>query len=125
MRLCTLCLLILSAFASAQCISSQPCWPSSSTWAAFNASINGRLVAPHPPAWPCHDPHYDAALCAEAQSNWTNSSWRSDQTGAMQSLDWESAGCGIDTLRNVSCEQGMVPTYAVAAENETDVSAAV
>lgn len=117
--------LSLGAFVDAHCISSQPCWPSPSIWAAFNSSINGHLIAPHPPAWPCHDPHYDAALCAEAQSYWTNSSWRSAQAGAMQSLVWESAECGIDTPRNVSCDQGMVPTYAVAAESEGDVSAAV
>lgn len=43
----------------------------------------------------------------------------------MQSLVWESTGCGIDTPRNVSCKQGMVPIYAVAAESEADVSEAV
>lgn len=43
----------------------------------------------------------------------------------MQNLVWESAGCGIDTPRNVSCDQGMVPTYAVVAESELDVSTAV
>jgi FAD/FMN-containing dehydrogenase len=43
----------------------------------------------------------------------------------MQSLVWESTACGIDTPRNVSCEQGMVPTYAVVAENEADVSKAI
>lgn len=118
-------LLALGAFASARCISSQPCWPSPSPWAALNATINGHLLASRPPAWPCHDPYYNATLCAEAQSNWTNPFWRSDQAGAMQGLAWESAGRGIDTPRNVSCDQGMVPTYAVAAESESDVSAAV
>jgi hypothetical protein len=107
------------------CTASQPCWPSHSVWTAFNSSLSGRLVSPRPPAWPCHEPHFNAAACAEARENWTNPSWRSNQTGAMQSLVWESPECRIDTPRNVTCEQGMVPTYAVAAESEEDVSKAV
>lgn len=123
----TLTLLFLesSAAAARYCTSSEPCWPSHFAWAAFNSSINGRLVSPRPAAWPCHDPHFDAAACADAQANWGNSSWRSDQAGAMQGLLWESTGCLIDTPRNVTCKQGMVPTYAVAAETEEDVSRAV
>ncbi|CAE6456435.1 unnamed protein product [Rhizoctonia solani] len=115
----------LSVQGARRCTSSDPCWPSSSVWSSFNASIGGRLIEPHPPAWPCHDPHYDAAACAEAQQNWADSFWRSNQTGAMQGLEWDSPGCRIDTPRNVTCPQGLVPTYAVAAENANDVSNAV
>ena len=43
----------------------------------------------------------------------------------MQALHWDSPKCGIDTPRNVACPQGLVPTYAVAAENAEDVSKAV
>jgi hypothetical protein len=117
--------LIISVHAARRCTSSEPCWPSPSIWAAFNSSVSGRLVSPRPPAWPCHDPHYNAPACAEARANWTNSFWRSDQTGAMQSLVWESTECRIDTPQNVTCEQGLVPTYVVVAESEEDVSKAV
>ncbi|KDN50609.1 hypothetical protein RSAG8_01107, partial [Rhizoctonia solani AG-8 WAC10335] len=115
----------LSVQGAHRCTSSDSCWPSSSIWSSFNSSIGGRLVEPHPPAWPCHDPHYDAAACAEAQQNWADSFWRSNQTGAMQALQWDSPECGIDTPRNVTCPQGLVPTYAVVAENADDVSKAV
>ena len=111
--------------ATHRCTSFQPCWPSSATWAAFNYSISGRLVAPRPSAWPCHDPHFDSTACAEAQANWSNSFWRASQTGAMQDPLWESTGCWIDTPRNVTCKQGLVPTYAVVAEGEGDVVKAV
>jgi hypothetical protein len=43
----------------------------------------------------------------------------------MQALVWDSPECGIDTPRNATCPQGLVPTYAVAAENAGDVSKAV
>ncbi|KAF8604596.1 FAD-binding domain-containing protein [Ceratobasidium sp. AG-I] len=115
----------ICAGATQRCTSSQPCWPSSATWATFNSSINGRLVAPRPSAWPCHDPHFDSTACAEVQGNWSNSFWRADQTGAMQDPLWESTGCWIDTPRNVTCKQGLVPTYAVAAEGQEDVVKAV
>ncbi|KEP49952.1 FAD-binding domain protein [Rhizoctonia solani 123E] len=115
----------LSVQGARRCTSSDSCWPSTSVWSSFNSSIGGRLVAPHPPAWPCHDPHFDPAACAEAQQNWADSFWRSNQTGAMQALQWDSPGCEIDAPRDVPCPQGLVPTYAVAAENAEDVSKAV
>ncbi|KAJ1307410.1 hypothetical protein OPQ81_001512 [Rhizoctonia solani] len=115
----------LSVQGTRRCTSSEPCWPPPSVWSAFNSSIGGRLVTPRPPAWPCHDPHYDAAACAEAQQNWADSFWRSNQTGAMQDLVWDSPECRIDSPRNVTCPQGLVPTYAVAAENAHDVSEAI
>jgi hypothetical protein len=107
------------------CTASQKCWPSSDVWSSFNASISGHLVAPRPPAWPCHDPYYDEAGCTEAKANWNSSFWRANQTGAMQDTLWESPGCDIDTPRNVTCEQGFVPTYSVVAHDSSDVSKAV
>ncbi|KAG9082944.1 hypothetical protein FRC06_004762, partial [Ceratobasidium sp. 370] len=43
----------------------------------------------------------------------------------MQDPVWESPGCSINTPRNVTCEQGFVPTYSVAAKDRSDVSKAV
>ncbi|KAB5588743.1 hypothetical protein CTheo_7820 [Ceratobasidium theobromae] len=79
----------------------------------------------HPPAWPCHDPHYDETTCNNVKTHWNNSLWRSNQAGAMHDLAWESMGCDIDTPRNVTCAQGFVPVYSVAAESASDVSKAV
>ncbi|KAG8711699.1 hypothetical protein FRC08_015569 [Ceratobasidium sp. 394] len=107
------------------CTAKDKCWPSPSTWSSFNNSIGGRLVAPRPPAWPCHDPNYDEAACAEVKANWNDSFWRASQVGAMEGLVWESPGCDIDTPRNVTCEQGLVPTYSVAAVGADDISKAI
>ncbi|KAG9113669.1 hypothetical protein FRC07_007765 [Ceratobasidium sp. 392] len=114
-----------SVLARKFCTASQECWPSSSVWSSFNASVGGRLVAPRPPAWPCHDPDYDEAACQNVKANWNNSFWRANQTGAMENPVWESPGCSVDTPRNVTCEQGFVPTYTVVAKNADDVSKSV
>ncbi|QRV90426.1 FAD-binding domain protein [Ceratobasidium sp. AG-Ba] len=112
-------------FSRELCTASQKCWPSPDVWSQFNASVGGRLVAPHPPAWPCHDPHYDEAACQQVKSNWINGFWRANQTGAMQDPVWDSFRCSIDAPRNEPCDQGFVPVYAVAAEDSDDISKAV
>ncbi|KAG8697051.1 hypothetical protein FRC08_006766 [Ceratobasidium sp. 394] len=114
-----------AALARDLCTASQKCWPSPEVWSSFNASIGGRLVAPRPPAWPCHDPNYDEEACRVARANWDDPFWRSNQTGAMQDPVWESPGCSINTPQDVTCEQGFVPTYSVAAKDGSDVSKAV
>ncbi|KAB5588741.1 hypothetical protein CTheo_7818 [Ceratobasidium theobromae] len=117
--------ILSTTLAAESCTADQSCWPSSKTWAFFNSTIAGKLVAPRPAAWPCHDPNYDETACNNVKTNWGNSFWRSNQTGAMQDLAWESMGCDIDTPRNVTCVQGFVPVYSVAAESASDVSKAV
>lgn len=117
--------LLSGVLASGPCSASQKCWPSSTIWSSFNSSINGRLVAPRPPAWPCHNPNYDEAACTDAKANWFDPFWRSNQTGGMQDPIWESLGCDITSPRNVTCEQGFVPSYAVVAHEGSDVSKAV
>ncbi|KAG9090156.1 hypothetical protein FRC07_012173, partial [Ceratobasidium sp. 392] len=117
--------LVVASLARDLCTATQACWPSPDVWSSFNASINGRLVAPRPPAWPCHDPNYDEAACSGVKANWNDSFWRADQTGAMQDPIWDSLGCGIDTPQNQTCDPGFVPIYSVAAQEAEDVSKAV
>ncbi|CAE6483923.1 unnamed protein product [Rhizoctonia solani] len=112
-------------FAAQRCTANQPCWPSVNIWASFNSSVNGKLVAPRPPGWVCHDPNYDEAACNIAKENWNNSFWRANQTGAMENPVWDSLGCDINTPRNVTCDQGFVPHYAIDAQNDSHVSEAV
>ncbi|CAE6432949.1 unnamed protein product [Rhizoctonia solani] len=118
-------LLISNTLAIDYCTFGEECWPSDSAWSDFNATVGGRLVAPRPPAWPCHDPNYDEAACNEVKANWESSFWRANQTGAMQNPVWESPGCDIYTPRNATCDQGFVPVYSVAALDRNDVSQAV
>ncbi|CAE7160084.1 unnamed protein product [Rhizoctonia solani] len=113
------------ALANNRCTANQACWPSPDTWSAFNSSIGGQLVAPRPPGWVCHDPHYDETACNNVKASWNNSFWRADQPGAMMNIFWENPGCSVDAPRNVTCGQGFVPIYSVDARNENHVSKAV
>ncbi|KLO17643.1 FAD-binding domain-containing protein [Schizopora paradoxa] len=77
-----------------------PNFPSLSTWDAFNASVDGRLLSVVPSAKFCHE--LPAGQCNEDM--WESTEFRADIPGAMDNTNWE---------------QGNVPVYAV---NATEVS---
>ncbi|CAF4960302.1 unnamed protein product [Rotaria sp. Silwood1] len=108
-----------------RCLSSNSTrWPNSSVWQTFNQSIDGRLVSPLPSAAVCHSTPVKFDACNTAITNWSNSSWRSDQVGAMQSRNWENSLCSV-FIWNSSCIQGAVPTLAVNATLPEHVEATV
>lgn len=49
-------------------------WPTASTWATLNSTLNGRLQALRPWAAVCYteDPLYDSEKCKTVLSNYTN-----------------------------------------------------
>lgn len=53
-----------------RCLPGDACWPSPRAWAHLNATVGGRLIATTLLAAPCHDPTYNAAECAQLQSQW-------------------------------------------------------
>ncbi|KAG8928898.1 hypothetical protein FRC02_006237 [Tulasnella sp. 418] len=113
---------------SNHCKYGESCWPTTTTWQKFNASVDGRLVAVLPPAAPCHEPRYDESTCATARSNWNDSFWRADQAGAYQTPYWErglKGTCFIGTPVDQKCDQGLVPVLAVSASNADHVQKAV
>ncbi|OGM44768.1 FAD binding domain protein [Aspergillus bombycis] len=55
---------------SCRCFPGDDCWPSVSTWDAFNQSVDGRLVATVPLAAPCHAPNYDEEKCEVLKDGW-------------------------------------------------------
>ena len=55
---------------SCRCFPGDDCWPSVSTWDAFNQSVDGRLVATVPLAAPCHAPNYDENKCEALKDGW-------------------------------------------------------
>ncbi|CAF1399220.1 unnamed protein product [Rotaria sordida] len=110
---------------SCRCLSSDSiCWPNSSVWQTFNQSIDGRLVLPLPSAAVCHSTPVNLDACNTAITNWSNSSWRSDQVGAMQNFNWENSSCSV-FIGNSSCSQGSVSTLAVNATLPEHVQATV
>ena len=85
------------------------CWPDDSTWQAFNDSVSGRLIQSVPSAAVCHQERYDAGLCNTARTEWTNSFWRTNQTGAYSAILWELGNdqCFIDSPPNAPCDPGL------------------
>lgn len=102
---------------SCRCLPSQPCWPSVESWSNLNKTVNGRLIATHPPAYECHDPHYDSATCQKIQDGYHYDLWRQSQPGAALQINWEvdgEKGC-LGFNRTLPCNQGAVPLYTVNA----------
>jgi len=53
------------------CFPGDSCWPSTEAWSNLNSTVGGRLIATVPIGTPCHDPTFNAAECANLQSEWT------------------------------------------------------
>ena len=56
-----------------RCYPSDPCWPSTHEFAAFNQSLGGRLISTVPLASACHDDQftpYNATKCKALQGGW-------------------------------------------------------
>jgi hypothetical protein len=53
-----------------RCFAGDECWPSVSTWDAFNQSIDGRLIKTEPLATPCHTPNYNRDKCKMLKDGW-------------------------------------------------------
>ncbi|KAG0208395.1 hypothetical protein BGX28_000613 [Mortierella sp. GBA30] len=110
-----------------RCLPSQSCWPSDSHWLMFNQTVGGRLITTKPPAYRCHEPHYDSAACHDIQQGYFFDHWRQTQPGAMQMTNWEVSGdkgC-LGLNRTTPCYQGAVPLYSVAAAGVEDIQRAI
>ncbi|OOQ84385.1 FAD binding domain protein [Penicillium brasilianum] len=61
---------IASQSPSCRCLPGDACWPSTSTWNAFNQSIDGLLMATVPLGTPCHAPNFDEEKCKAIKDGW-------------------------------------------------------
>ena len=100
------------------------CWPNSTAWETFNRSIDGCLVLPKPSAAVCNSYAYNLNACEQAISHWSNSTWRSDQVGAMHHPYWENSSCSLFSP-STACNQGSVPVFAVNATLPEHVQATI
>ncbi|KAJ3039183.1 hypothetical protein HDV00_012506 [Rhizophlyctis rosea] len=113
-----------------KCLPTSSCWPSPQTWSTLNKTVENRLIAVRPPAYPCHNSTYNAAQCAEVQENWSWGAWRMNQPGALWNINWETGNekdrCPIDnSTLSEPCRQGNVVSYAVNATKADHVIEAV
>lgn len=113
-----------------RCLSSDPCWPSVETWNQLNASLTGGLVRVYPPAKPCHGDNINQEECKVVHDRWYDGYWRSDQPGAMISVNFEiqsneTWGCQLNVSSSLPCSQGNLPLLAANVSNVADVQKAV
>jgi hypothetical protein len=99
----------LNAYSRRRCAVGDHCWPDDSTWQGFNDSVSGRLTQSVPSAAVCHQERYNAGLCAVAQTEWRNSFWRTNQTGAYSAILWELGNdqCFINSAPDAPCGPGL------------------
>jgi len=95
-----------------RCTPAEPCWPTQAEWQRLRASLHGRLEQPRSPMAPCTS-DAEGEACAAALRNSKNPFFLEDQPGATQSAGWLGAWNAASS------------TYAVVAEDSTDVAAAV
>lgn len=102
---------------SCKCLPWEPCWPSTESWAILNSTVSDQLIATHPAAYACHDPHCDSAACQKIQEGYYHNWWRQTQPGALQQTNWEVSGdrdC-LGLNRTAPCYQAALPLYTVNA----------
>lgn len=137
----SLCILIFSvvlAFMAAspkpskcRCQSHEACWPSPDKWSALNNTIQGVLFPVRPAAAPCHDPTFNEQECSAIQKNWSNSSWRAAEPGAVQWGNWEAwpehgnQSCYAESPRDVPCGQGRISLYSARVQNASQIQEVV
>ena len=116
-----------------RCLSSDPCWPSSSDFASLASQVSQPLLHPVPPESACYPVSHPSGDCATVQQSTTDGIWRAAQPGAMQSPNFETftfpngtiSACYLNTTIGAPCQQGSISVIGVDARTVSDVQAAV
>ncbi|KAI0110816.1 hypothetical protein GGR51DRAFT_569439 [Nemania sp. FL0031] len=121
-----------------KCAPGESCWPSDSDWAAFNATIDGRLLKTKLPASVCYpeSADYDAAACESVIESWNIAAFHSSNPVSNFLPSWANNSCNPiygdgtstagDTLAGSrGCTLGKYPPYSVNATTAEHVQAAV
>ncbi|KAJ6158021.1 FAD binding domain protein [Penicillium canescens] len=69
---------------SCRCRPHQSCWPAEQEWTALNSSVQGNLQTIQPVAAPRNG---NERACTAIAEQWTDSTWRATQPGAVQRED--------------------------------------
>lgn len=99
-----------------RCFPGDSCWPSASTWEAFNASVDGKLIATVPLASPCHDSGfatYNAEVCKALQNQWLEPQTHFDDPSSVMAPFFANRSCDPFTSPGSECVIGAYVQYAV------------
>ncbi|KAJ5314115.1 histone-lysine n-methyltransferase suv9 [Penicillium atrosanguineum] len=107
------------------CFPGDECWPSVSTWNAFNESISGRLIKTVPLAIPCHAPYYDENKCEILRNGWNKTYEHYQSSSSIMAPFFTNGTC--DPFHPVSkpCTFGNLVHYAVNISQPEHVSMAI
>ncbi|KAF2180462.1 FAD-binding domain-containing protein [Zopfia rhizophila CBS 207.26] len=120
----------IHAFASnytqkCRCFPGEPCWPKESEWAAFNQSINGRLIATNPIGHVCHGDTYDAQQCAHLRASWNDPKTHYTTSSSIMAPYFANQSCDPFTSISARCGIGTYIQYAVNATGASDYQKAI
>lgn len=110
---------------SCKCFPGDSCWPSKQNWDSFNTTVNGRLIKTVPLGSPCHDPHYDDALCETLKTEWKFPPVHINSSSSVQDPMFANASCDPFTPRNTTCSFGNYVRYAVNVTGPEDIAATI
>ncbi|TFK57070.1 FAD-binding domain-containing protein [Heliocybe sulcata] len=117
-----------------KCTYQSLCWPNADVFASLATRLSQPLTYPRPPESACYPINDQSGDCAEIQAGSLNATWRADQIGSMQSINFETyidtnrsviEACYLNTTLGAPCEQGSVPVVGVDARTTQDVIEAV
>lgn len=115
-----------------RCLYGEPCWPSQQEFDQLASQVSQPLIHPIPPAGPCYASS-NSSECTAAIQGWFDGNWRSNQSGAMQNVNYEAYifsngtidACYLNTTLGAPCGQGSISVVGVDARTVEDVQAAV
>jgi hypothetical protein len=100
--------------------------PTDNEWRSFNASLDGALLKPVPPAAVCYGgPYYNADKCSYLVSNATSTHFYLDDPLTVLT-QWTQGGTCMPAVNATgTCAHGGFPVYVVNATTVKHVQAAV
>ncbi|KAJ4344564.1 uncharacterized protein N0V89_012308 [Didymosphaeria variabile] len=131
---------VVASAAHPYCLPGQPCFPSESALSSFNASVNGRLIAPIPAGSPCYETTYNAEACKAAASKIGDFEFRVSQPGGVMYTNFElgnttkNPGCPLPELPKDGsapppiagdCTLGQTASYVVNVTDAVHIAQAV
>ncbi|KAF8963273.1 hypothetical protein BDZ97DRAFT_1661819 [Flammula alnicola] len=117
---------------SCRCLYGDSCWPNETAFSTLASQLSQPLVYPVPPASACYS-STTAGSCSDVTANFRNATWRADQPGALENINFETFmfpngtidACYLNVSLGFTCKQGSVPSIGVDARSVADVQAAV
>ncbi|PHH64777.1 hypothetical protein CDD81_4039 [Ophiocordyceps australis] len=108
--------------AACRCLPGDKCWPSASTWEAFNATIGGRLIATVPLAAPCHGSALSSSACAALRASWFTPNVHTESPSSIMAPYFTNNSCNPFLPPEAPCIVGSYVSYTVNVSEPLDIS---